>query len=42
MIVTNNYKLSSNIDDVIRSVFLRQDFVSTKKHKKEYKVQSMY
>ena len=41
MIVTNDYKFSSNINEVIRSVlnlffFLQKDFTITKKHKTTY------
>ena len=47
MIVTNDYKFSSNINEVIRSVlnflffFLQKDFTSTKKHKTAYSEQKI-
>ena len=42
MIVTNDYKFSSNINEVIRPVlnfFLQKDLTSTKKHKTAYNKQ---
>ena len=45
MIVTNDYKFSCNINEVIRSVlnfflfFLQKDFTSTKKQKAAYREQ---
>ena len=46
MIVTNDYKFSSNMNEVIRSplnllffIFLQKHFTSTKKHKIAYSEQ---
>ena len=44
VIVTNDYRFSSNLNEVIRSVlnffFLQKDFTSTKKHKTAYSEQN--
>ena len=48
LIVTNDYKFRSNINEVIKTVlnslflfFLQKDFTSTKKHKTAYNKQKM-